>query len=237
MSDPLELLKKIDRHPLLISSNHRVGEKSGLNFLLWLIKRPLLKLYYSTYKLFNPNCPWLCITAIEFLKKYLSKDLIGVEFGSGSSTYFFCKRSKFVVSIEHNEVWHKLVKEKLEDKKIENVDYRLLPESTDGLIKKQPDFLEKWKIDLNSYSYRDSYAQYFNGLKEYEDNYFDYILVDGRARPECLFTSVPKLKSGGMMILDNSERDRYSIIFEKLKSWKTYTCTSGLWDTTFWIKP
>mgnify|MGYP002282580474 CR=1 FL=1 len=65
----------------------------------------------------------------------------------------------------------------------------------------------------------------------------DLILVDGRARPECLFMSLDKLKSGGLMVLDNSERERYSIVFDHLKDWSSYTTSNGLTDTTFWQKP
>lgn len=53
---------------------------------------------------------------------------------------------------------------------------------------------------------------YFENLDDYadvsilKDSYFDIVLVDGRNRGNCLLNSIPKLKQGGVLILDNSER-------------------------------
>ncbi len=233
----LALLEKIDAHPLIISKNHKTGEKKGLSYIAWRIKRPLIKFHYKLYKLFNPEVPWLCITAISFFRQYLTKDMKGVEFGSGSSTQFFCKLSGHLVSIEHHEGWFKQVQNLLQQKGIGNVDYRYVPAQEDTKDAVLPDFYSVWDISPEEYSYRKEYTNYFLALSGFEDAYFDYILVDGRARPECLFSNVSKLKSGGLLILDNSERERYTIVFEKLADWPSYTCTSGTTDTTFWIKP
>lgn len=53
---------------------------------------------------------------------------------------------------------------------------------------------------------------YYENLHDYADvsmltdNFFDVVLVDGRNRGNCLLNSIPKLKKGGLLILDNSER-------------------------------
>ena len=39
-----------------------------------------------------------------------------------------------------------------------------------------------------------------------ENNTLDLVVVDGRNRVNCLLNSVPKLKSGGILVLDNAER-------------------------------
>ena len=69
------------------------------------------------------------------------------------------------------------------------------------------------------------------------DESVDFVLVDGRARTECAYYSISKLKKGGLFILDNSERDRYNIVFEFLSEWEMQNTTNGLTDTTFWVKP
>ncbi|MEQ6120604.1 class I SAM-dependent methyltransferase [Reichenbachiella sp. MALMAid0571] len=237
MGNPLELLKKIDSNPLIITKNYKTGKKRGLDYMVWRVQRPLIKFYNKVYQSFNPGLPWLCITAIEFFKKYLTDEMIGVEFGSGRSTHFFCERSKFVVSIEHHETWYHMVKQKLEKEGIDNVDYRFVPANSESEEMELPAFYKEWNLKTKDFEYRKMYNNYFNVLKDFENGYFDYILIDGRARPECLFTSMKHLKSGGLMILDNSERERYSIVFDKLSEWKSYTCTSGSTDTTFWVKP
>jgi len=69
-----------------------------------------------------------------------------------------------------------------------------------------------------------------------EDKSLDFLLVDGRARPECLYYALPKLKDKAIIILDNSEREHYKIVFELLKDYPMYNTTNGLTDTTFWFK-
>ena len=47
-------------------------------------------------------------------------------------------------------------------------------------------------------------------ISEYPDETFDFILVDGRDRVQCIKCALPKLKRGGWLMLDNSERRRYA---------------------------
>lgn len=54
-----------------------------------------------------------------------------------------------------------------------------------------------------------SFKKYVKSIDEYPDGYFDLILVDGRARPSCILHSIPKLKSGGLLVVDNAERSYY----------------------------
>ena len=49
---------------------------------------------------------------------------------------------------------------------------------------------------------------------------FDYISVDGRARMHCLVRALPLLKpEGGILLLDNSERELYQKAFDMVPSW------------------
>ena len=65
----------------------------------------------------------------------------------------------------------------------------------------------------------------------------DFAIVDGRARTECCHEILPKIKKGGILILDNSERKRYKLVFEQLKKYEMYETTNGLTNTTFWFIP
>lgn len=65
------------------------------------------------------------------------------------------------------------------------------------------------------------YYSYCNLLK---DNHFDLVLVDGRNRKRCVWESMRIVKPGGYIMLDNSEREYYSQVFEFLKDWE---CTNG----------
>ena len=73
----------------------------------------------------------------------------------------------------------------------------------------------------------------------------DFILVDGRDRVKCFRSVLPKLKPGGVIMLDNSERPEYKECFDMVKDWKmewsagpdyTGTWTYDGWMTTWWTK-
>jgi predicted O-methyltransferase YrrM len=82
----------------------------------------------------------------------------------------------------------------------------------------------------------------------YPDNYFDFILIDGRNRNDCLRTSINKIKKGKYIILDNSERDTYQkAITTYVNGWNRFIfyqnrpdvygfCYPG-WQTTIFQKP
>lgn len=46
---------------------------------------------------------------------------------------------------------------------------------------------------------------------------FDIIIVDGRDRVNCCKNSISSLKEGGIVILDDSEREQYSLAFKLFK--------------------
>lgn len=87
---------------------------------------------------------------------------------------------------------------------------------------------------------------YYTICDDFLDNFFDLILIDGRDRVECFKACEPKLKHGGLMILDNSEREEYSFIINSYKNKKTFIydqkeCdefgfTYPRWTTQIWIK-
>jgi hypothetical protein len=42
------------------------------------------------------------------------------------------------------------------------------------------------------------------------------VVVDGRARPSCIFHSLKKVKPDGYLVIDNSEREYYLTKLQKL---------------------
>ena len=89
--------------------------------------------------------------------------------------------------------------------------------------------------DSGDYEVRRDYVNYFRALNDIEDASLDFAIVDGRARTECCMEILPKIKKGGILILDNSERDRYYPVFDKMKNESIYKTTNGLTNTTFWF--
>lgn len=211
---------------------------SSIAYWRYRLFRPIIKLRYRYFRKKNNPTPWLSPGATMFFDDWLTKEKVGAEFGSGISTVFFAKRSKKVVSIEHFEPWYTKVVDLFKEEGLTNIDYRFI-EVIKGEDENQsiPDKIKPYFEDSKSFDIKWEFEKYFSVLQDFDDEYFDYVLVDGRARPECVFYSIDKLKSGGLMVLDNSERSRYSIVFNALSDWESYTTSSGLTDTTFWVKP
>jgi hypothetical protein len=207
----------------------------SINYILYRFARPLLKVRYKLFKLKNPQVPWTTQASIKTFRKILTKDMIGFEYGSGNSTMFFAKHLKHLTSVEHNQEWFKLVRENLQKLDLVNVDYHFIP--MEKKENKEYSFYQDYTLTVRDFQIRTEYHDYFSFIKKYPDNHFDFIIVDGRARVECCLNAIPKLKSNGIFVLDNSDRDRYKPVFTVLKEWKHVTTTTGLFDTTIWFKP
>lgn len=188
-----------------------------------------LKIYSFQKKL--PNAPWLTENAVYILNSWLKDTDEGFEWGSGRSTIWLLERSKHIVSVEHHKGW------------FENVQAMLFNK----------------KLNLRSeYFHIDQCEDYENKIDEYE-KLFDYILIDGRRRLQCFKKAVNKVKPGGVLILDNSDRyipnfidDTFLSVVNKsdgyknkdweqavnkVKGWRQFQTSDGINDTTFWIRP
>ncbi len=76
-------------------------------------------------------------------------------------------------------------------------------------IEDNPTWFQKWKEnfirDNLDIRWRDEGEGYFNAI--FEDNKkYDVIIVDGKRRADCARTAVQALNSGGLIILDDSDR-------------------------------
>jgi len=183
----------------------------------------------------HPDYPWLTPQSIWILDSWLTAEDKGIEWGSGKSTLWFARRVKQIVSIEHDPVWYDKVSVWLKRGGAGNVNYRLSPlKSADGL-----------------YPYADV-------ANDYPDQFFDFALVDGTIRHICVRKVLPKLRVGGILILDNSERyvpsdsrgtyfergrhlrkfaKEWDAVLARLSNWRTIGTTNGVWRTRLWIKP
>jgi hypothetical protein len=119
--------------------------------------------------------PLLGFRASKHLARLINPDWKVLEFGSGMSTIWFARRCASIVSIEINEDFFELLSARLAAKSLTNVDYRLR-------------------------DYQDSAE-----LADYEDSYFDLVLVDGVRRDRAMMTAIEKVKPGGYIYLDNSD--------------------------------
>lgn len=153
--------------------------------------------------------PWITFSAIEFLEKHLSKNMKVFEYGLGGSTLFFAKRVEQVVSVEHEPEWYYQVSELLKENGMTNWEGHLIEPTNDELTERRdPSDYLSYVSAANKFKNK-SFKNYVLSIDKYPDKYFDLVLIDGRARTSCLFHSLSKVKRGGYIILDNSDRDYY----------------------------
>jgi predicted O-methyltransferase YrrM len=154
--------------------------------------------------------PWMVAAAVARLDGLLQPDWELFEFGSGRSTAWFAARVGRVVSVEHDPAWHSQVVSLLEQARIANVDLRL--------------------VELDSFP-----AQ----MEGFPASSFDVVVVDGwdmeepRARRvPCVEAAAPKVRPGGYLVLDDSERPAYAIVAQLLDGWEA-SRFSGIRDPAY----
>lgn len=153
--------------------------------------------------------PWLTFDAIAYLSARVAPGWRVFEYGSGGSTLFWLNRGCEIVSIEHDELWYAQVQRRLNPDS--PIDYRLVPPEPGHVCEGES------ASAADPRCYRSASPQfagvnfwrYVRQIDEFPDQYFDLVLVDGRARASCVVHSASKVKAGGLLILDNAERPYY----------------------------
>ncbi len=138
------------------------------------------------YQRRHPDAPWLTAEAIRLLATMLRPTDHGAEFGSGRSTLWLARRCAHLTSVEHDESWHASVSAVLAGEGITHVDLQCHPRD-------EPD----------ASGDRSSYAGAAQCLG---DESIDFALVDGVYRDYVALFLLPKIRPGGMLIIDDVQR-------------------------------
>jgi len=189
-------------------------------------RRFKIKKYYT---------PWVVVNTKNWLDNFLKKDMKIFEYGSGESTIYFSQHVKNIYSAEHDNDWFIKIKKMCKKFAIKNCTLFLIkPE------KNQDNHDEIYSSSNQIYNNL-SFEKYCKKIKDFPDNYFDLIFIDGRARNGCLLHSLLKIKKHGAIILDNSEREEYNQGKTSLATFEKIIFQGqgfeGLreWETTIWI--
>lgn len=150
------------------------------------------------------SVPWLPYEAVLFLYAHLHELNTVFEWGAGASTFFFARHCRHVISVETEKKWWEVMKGLARYEVADNVELHWIPsEDEPGLPKdnRQPTSFRNDKGVC--------FRKYVQKILEYPDESFDLILVDGKARPSCLITALPKVRRGGYILLDNTDHKKY----------------------------
>lgn len=157
----------------------------------------------------SDHSPWINFPAIDFLKRNLKPEDKIFEYGGGGSTLFFLDRVRQVITVEHNPEWFKILQESiLSETKCKWDGNLILPELNQTQELKNIADPEHYYSEDSNYR-KMNFKKYASYIDKFKDEYFDLVLIDGRARPSCIKHSVRKIKKGGFLILDNAERNYY----------------------------
>ncbi len=120
--------------------------------------------------------PWFSYPAIDFLSQLNLKDKTVFEYGCGYSTLYWGGRTSSVISVESNLKWIEKITAEIPG------NCTLVPASRD---------IEDYSGKITAY-----------------EQLFDIIVVDGLplTRTACCEKAIAKVKPGGIIILDNSDR-------------------------------
>ena len=181
----------------------------------------------------NKNLPWITPDAIAILDELLTKEDVGVEFGSGRSTAWYAERVKHLTSVEDHKGWYDVVKQQFESLGLNNVDY--LFKSAEG----DPECTDYCKV-----------------MDDFKKNSLDFIVVDGKHRDVLALEAIDKIKVGGVLLLDDSQRylahatnapytvglddskmtANWKKFQEQIAGWRMIWTSNGVSDTAILIK-
>jgi predicted O-methyltransferase YrrM len=143
----------------------------------------------------TPERPWIVPAAIGWLRRRIRSHWSILELGSGRSTAWFARRAGRVISFEDNDYWFQQAQASLRDANLE-VDLRLMP-------------VEDFPAQVAALA----------------DASFDLVVLDFLEAPEvtridALRPAREKVRPGGLLLLDDSDRPGYAEAYELLAGWR-----------------
>jgi len=125
--------------------------------------------------------PWLPFRLIDELGTVVAAGSRVFEYGGGGSTLWFLGRGAEVVTVEHHPQWAGELHRRITS--------------------------DRWTLLERSAA--DGYADYVGAIEDYPDDSFDVVVVDGRERARCAVAAMPKVRPGGLLVVDDIDRERY----------------------------
>lgn len=210
-------------------------QERDCGFAEYAVRRFISSLFYfRLYRRRHPDHPFYVPRAIRRIEGLLPPRARVFEWGSGASTRLYARRAAQVVSVEHDETWHRHGVQALQETGLRNVELRYAPPAD-----RHP---ADWKTDWPGFAVlkrppeKPEFYGYMRQIDAFPDGSFDCIAIDGRERAGCLAHALPKLAPTGFIVLDDSHRPRYRPFFEILADWRIERYDFGLIQTTLFIR-
>lgn len=151
--------------------------------------------------------PIITLKAIHFLDQHLQPGMLTFEWGAGGSTAFMVSRVRHHHFVENATDYLHHIVQTLEQRGYHNfTPHHVLPSTV------APEPRLPWVTYTSTKEAFEGqyFLEYAQVIDQFDDRTFDAILVDGRARASCLYHAIPKVKEGGFILLDDSNREIYA---------------------------
>ncbi len=144
----------------------------------------------------TPERPWIVPAAIGYLRRRIRSNWSVLELGAGRSSPWLARRAGRVLSFEDNGIWVDQTRARLRELGFDNVELRQLPV--------------------------DEFAGEVEALRDVR---FDLVVVDFLEAPtvtrmDVLRPAMSKVRAGGLLLLDDSDRPGYAEAFQLLADWR-----------------
>lgn len=170
--------------------------------------------------------PWITYPALAMLKRIVRPTMRVLEYGCGSSTLWWARHVREVVSVEHNSGWAGAIRPQLPAGVRATILVRghgtPVPESQAAVLA---------EFDTHQYDLPcspnaghniehgllcEGFQAYAGELLNYPVGYFDVVSIDGMARTLTAWLAARQLGPRGLILFDNSERWQYNAAYQLL---------------------
>ncbi len=170
------------------------------------------------------SLPWFSYPATHFLESVVQKNWSVFEYGSGYSTEFWNRKCRRVISVEHDEKWFDILRDRNK-----GFELHLLKEGAERGRREIVELIrsfeaQEFSLPQSTSAFFNKYhglanvefANYAAKLMDFPKGFFDVIVVDGMARCLCSFVAAEYISNTGIIILDNSDRWQYNAVHQYL---------------------
>lgn len=198
-----------------------------------------LRLVHADAQRLSECVAWMPFPAWAFVDSVLRPHFTVFEYGSGGSTLLYSKRVSKLVSVEHDAQWFAYVRDALVKDSITNCEYLFIPPEPGNESQTRPDDPRSYSSSSRHYQGFD-FSRYASSIDRFPDEFFDLVVVDGRARPSCVRHACSKVRLGGYLLLDDSQRNHYRSAISMLSNWERHRFLGPgpyapyFWETTIW---
>jgi predicted O-methyltransferase YrrM len=149
------------------------------------------------------DVPWWTWSAIREMERFLDQRPAAraFEWGSGASTFWLARRCGSVTSVEHHQGFADHTAQMMT--RFETVE--VLVRQPETITSNYADAVRSGKSGNEGLDFR----RYVDAIEEVDMAEYDVIVIDGRARSDCLARAVDHIADGAWIVLDNSDRHRY----------------------------